>query len=62
MGEGIIIHILGEWGWYMSCPRGRYKYLPGVGVGVCDISHVQGGGGGGDCYKSCPGGGGGGGG
>ena len=18
---GIIIHILGEWGWYMSCPR-----------------------------------------
>ena len=22
---GIIIHILGEWGWYTSCPGGRYK-------------------------------------
>ena len=26
-GEGVIIHILGEWGWYTSCPGGRYTEI-----------------------------------
>ena len=32
-GGGMIIHILGEWGWYTSCPWGRYKSCPGGGGG-----------------------------
>ena len=31
-GGGIIIHILGEWGWYTSCPGGAINLDLGVGV------------------------------